>query len=254
MEQGSTQNGTMRVISDNRFAIIPHWVIFSGITSGALHLYAVLTKYADNTTGQAWPSRTTLANDIGKSRDTVDRHIKELEGIGALRVQRRKRQGTKENAVNLYTVVTANPEVAALMPPPSRVDAAENYTHLSTPSSPNASDLPITAPALPPVGATGAHSIDDRLGISKQAKDYLISEAVKLYEAGDRYWDDEGGWYAFTEDIETITGADVGDLIANKRFDERLAEVIELHRARGPRYGASAWLGTLVNTSRTQPY
>ena len=102
--------------------------------------------------------------------------------------------------------------------------------------------------------ATGAHSTDDRLGISKEAKYYLISEAVKLYEAGDRYWDDEGGWYAFTEEIETITGADVGDLIANRRFDERLAEVIELHRARGPRYGASAWLRTLVNTSRTQPY
>ena len=73
---------------------------------------------------------------------------------------------------------------------------------------------------------------------------------MKLYEDGDRYWDDDNGWYAFTDTIEAYTGADVGDLIANKRFDERLAEVIEMHADKGPRYGASAWLGTLLNTSR----
>mgnify|MGYP001945807835 CR=1 FL=1 len=55
------------ITADNRFAIIPHWVIYSNISDAALRLYAVMAKYADNATGKAWPSRGTLAKDIRKS-------------------------------------------------------------------------------------------------------------------------------------------------------------------------------------------
>jgi hypothetical protein len=53
--------------------MIPHWVIMANISDGALRLYAVLMKYADNDTGTAFPARSTLARDIRKSPDTVDR-------------------------------------------------------------------------------------------------------------------------------------------------------------------------------------
>ena len=134
--------------ADNRFSIIPHWVIFSGITSNAIHLYAVLMKYADNDTGVAFPSRARLASDLSKSVDTIDRSAKELTELGALKITRRKRKGSKENYSNLYTLITAKPgqdevpdvveveapEVAAWVRPGSRADAAVNDTHSPKPT------------------------------------------------------------------------------------------------------------------------
>ena len=134
--------------------MLPHWVIFSGASSGAIHLYAILMKYADNHTGQAFPARSRLASDLGKSVDTVDRHVKELKDIGALKVMQRKRRDSQENYTNLYTLITTNPqsmgipdgmdveveEVAATLRPPSRTHAAENHTHLTTPTPSFTSD------------------------------------------------------------------------------------------------------------------
>ena len=242
---------TFEVAGLVRFAQVPKWLIrHPALSPGAKTLYADIMSYADNDTKAAFPSRQTLAKDLNVSVRSITNYIQELESVQAMTVTRgRKNKRTGNYYANHYVLHWENP-CAKNVPP----QGAENVplttpTISTTPTSPIASDLPITAPALPPVGATGAHSTDDRLGISKEAKYYLISEAVKLYEAGDRYWDDEGGWYAFTEEIETITGADVGDLIANKRFDERLGELIFQHREKGPRYGASAWLGTLINTA-----
>ncbi|MGO2633627.1 MAG: helix-turn-helix domain-containing protein, partial [Galactobacter sp.] len=96
-------------ITDNRFAVIPHWIVFSGISDGAFRLYAILRKYADSDTLEAFPARSTLARDLGKSADSVDRHAKELVGIGALKITRRKRKGTNQNYTNLYTLISANP-------------------------------------------------------------------------------------------------------------------------------------------------
>lgn len=114
------------------FAIIPEWVIDSEISHGALRLYAVLARYAD-TEGQAWPSRKTLANRLGVSRDTIDRYLKELQKIEAVHIYRRmlsrrdpdKGTVTTLNQTNVYTVKRAMPiMVAASMRPPCRSDAA----------------------------------------------------------------------------------------------------------------------------------
>ena len=220
----------LAVHSDNRFAIIPHWVIFSGITSGALHLYAVLTKYADNATGQAWPSRTTLAKDIGKSIRTVDGYLKELVGIGAVVVQQRKKSGTEQNFTNLYTVITARPrEVAATVrldpvqhtAPPPATDCAENYTHLSTPSSSVAADLPISAQALPRVCETRAdNDVDAQLGISSLEKSKLIDVAVFLHDEGIAYYDDEH-WDDYADLIEEVLPTQVGMIPRRKVLRNR---------------------------------
>ena len=100
------------VTVDNRFAMIPHWLILSDVSDGALRLYAALMKYADSTTRQAFPSRATIANDMHKSVKSVDRYLRELESLGAVRVQRRKRVGSLENQSSVYTLVTTNPRVA----------------------------------------------------------------------------------------------------------------------------------------------
>lgn len=241
------------ITSDNSFVILPHWVIFSGISAGALKLYAVLAKYANNETHQAFPSRAALARDVGKSRDSIDRYMKELEALGALRVQRRKRAHSKENLVSLYTIVTTNPnaEVAALVRPGGGMDAAENYTHLTKPTFPVAVTFPSDAPDPSPVIETiTAHTLEEQLGISKELKTRLIDEAVEYWEDGSVY---EPEWFhEYSDRIEAATGIYVGDALLNRRFDDRLAEIIEANLDRGPRYGASVWLGTLVNYARTQ--
>lgn len=128
-----------QIITDNRFAVIPHWVIFSDISDGALRLYTVLKKYADNDTGEAFPSRTTLAANIRKkSVRSVDGYIKELKKIKALKVITRKRPGSEENWTNLYVVLTANPHTQGVVQettPPRAADCSENNTHLPIPTS-----------------------------------------------------------------------------------------------------------------------
>lgn len=142
------------VRTDNRFSQIPHWVTEAPISDGAYRLYGVLLKYAHYQTRDAYPSRATLARDIRKSDRSVDGYIKELCAIGALKVFRRKRKGTKENYTNLYHVITANPhaddelsadapeadweivqEVAKPASPGGEASFAENDTQLNTPSS-----------------------------------------------------------------------------------------------------------------------
>lgn len=144
---------TTGVTADNRFSIIPHWVIRSGVSGTAIHLYTILMMYANNETGQAWPTRTTLARELDKGTKTVDRALKELEDAGAVTIRRRQRAGTKECYSSLYTVITAAPHhgkrassgedvdsgsrdgVASNMTLGGVMDDPENYTHLTRPTS-----------------------------------------------------------------------------------------------------------------------
>ncbi len=74
------------------FAIIPEWVLdHPDLPHGAVRLYGVLGRYAD-ADGRCWPSRLTLGNRLGCSRDTIDRWVKDLIKMGALSVERRTNQ------------------------------------------------------------------------------------------------------------------------------------------------------------------
>lgn len=92
-----------QVVSDTGpFSIVPEWVIVSGLSHGAVRLYALIARYADYSTGEAFPSRATLGGKLRVSKDTVDRFIKELVDVGALEVVRR-RDGVVWQS-NLYIV------------------------------------------------------------------------------------------------------------------------------------------------------
>lgn len=237
--------------TDNRFAIIPHWVIFSGISAGALKLYAVLTKYADHATRQAFPSRTTLGRDVGVSRKTIDRYIRELEALGALRVQRRKRKGSKENLVSLYTVITANPAgVGTPVSPPRDTSVTENQTHSSTPSSSTSSALASReAPSTPsPSGAD--HTLERQLEASKEATTHLVDIVVHLYRTGQWYWSDDNDWVTLEEAFESHTDLYVGDAVSNRGWATRLQKIMDDHIHVGERYAASVYLGMLANFVR----
>lgn len=142
---------------DHHFEVIPHAVIFTpDLSDGAKVLYMVLSKYA-NQSGECWPSRARLASDVGKSRDTVDRYIRELQAVGALVVHTRHRDDGS-NYTNLYTVIKAIPqnEGAASVRLGEGTGAAVNTTHKNTTHSvPPSTDVEDVSPAR---SASGTHN------------------------------------------------------------------------------------------------
>lgn len=267
-----------RIVTDNRFSVVPHWVIFSNISDGALRLYSVLQTYADNKTGRAFPSRATLANDMHKSVRSVDGYLKELEAVGAMKVTRRRKAGTKICYSNLYTVVTANPvtvelpETVEVTETPVQlaarggaVDCAENYTHSTTPTQTSArsssmSSLEhLTRPTSKEVGPS--HTLASQIGIDEDVARTLVDEVFAIYNAFPDHvtyvtedtWDT---WQEVAENIGEATGEDaVGDMIFNKDWDERLGALVAKHRdTEGVRYGISRWLAQLVLYVRAYPF
>ena len=84
----------------------PAWVcvlIDKALTPNERILGALLARYQGNNES-AWPSRATLANDLGASERTVERLISSLVAKGKLTVQRPKRQGRGNH--NTYIVHT----------------------------------------------------------------------------------------------------------------------------------------------------
>lgn len=273
----STRTAAAGVAVDNRFAVIPHWVLGRGLSSAAIHLYVVLVKYADNSTGEAWPSRETLANDIGKSKDSVDRYIRELVAAGALAVTRRRRAGTKENYSNLYTVITANPdavappaeievnydpaenewfpeEVAAPVRPRPGMDAAENYTHSTTPtrtSQPSSGTDEAEKTAAPrTLRVRAALSLQDQLHIDEDTADHLLQLAYRCWHLGD-----DGPWTDLEEDLQDAAGIGKDIRDARESLDwsqHRLAREAGVSRPTIARVetGSNISTGTLEKVAR----
>ncbi len=96
------------LVLEQHFAIVPEWIIDAQISDCAYRLYSVLLRYGQ-TSGQRMPARATLAARLHKaSKDTVDRALKELVGIGAVVVERRRRDG--RNLTNRYLLMSTPPE------------------------------------------------------------------------------------------------------------------------------------------------
>lgn len=116
----------MRKSDTGPFALVPIWVLELPISDRAIRLYAVLGKFADFNTKDAYPSRRTLAEWCRCSRDSIDRAAKELVDNGALLVENRVEKG--EFTSNMWTVLRVPSRVGAATP--SRVGAAKNENHL----------------------------------------------------------------------------------------------------------------------------
>ena len=103
------------------FAVIPEWVLDLPISASSVRVYCCLRRYADNKTGQCWPSRRTLAMRARCSIATLDRAVKELAEHGALRVVKRK-SASGDWSSNLYTVMSVpNGVVSKVALPASRI-------------------------------------------------------------------------------------------------------------------------------------
>jgi hypothetical protein len=100
----------MHVTSDvGPYGIVPLWLLEKHPSSKAIHLYTVLaTKYA-NALGTSYPSRKTLAKDLGSVNEkTVDRATKELINLGALAVTKRSSPDGDWDS-NVYMVKIVSP-------------------------------------------------------------------------------------------------------------------------------------------------
>ena len=99
-----------RIASDVQFGVVPTWLLLSGVSGHAVHVYAVLWGvHAHGATGKgAWPGRALLASECGVATKTIDRAIEELKAAGALRTEPRyDRRGRTSNA---YILVLTTPQ------------------------------------------------------------------------------------------------------------------------------------------------
>ena len=79
-----------------KFTRIPKMrdLILAGVPAEAIPTYCALTDYANNKTGLCWPKMETLANTLGRSVRTVQRHLHLLRELGLVEfVERRRLRG-----------------------------------------------------------------------------------------------------------------------------------------------------------------
>lgn len=90
------------------FALIPVWVI-DVVPKNVLATYCVLASYADNNTGECYPSHRTLAEKLDVSISTVKRDLRELEKCGVLKIENRFNSDGSPTS-NLYMLNRINPK------------------------------------------------------------------------------------------------------------------------------------------------
>lgn len=95
-----------RLEGDNKFSIIPEWVIYAPISNGALRIYAVLARHTDKK-DECFPSRSLLAEKSFCSERQVDRYLDELVEHGMLVIRKERSRGKWPR--NLYRLITAAP-------------------------------------------------------------------------------------------------------------------------------------------------
>ena len=105
MSKDNTSDPIGDIVADVYFAIIPEWVLALPVSSNAIRAYCVLRRFSDNTTGECYPSRKTIAMKSRLSVSTLDRAITELVDNGAITVVPRK-NASGDWSSNLYTVRT----------------------------------------------------------------------------------------------------------------------------------------------------
>ncbi len=89
-----------------KFTRIPktHALIRAGVPAEVIPTYAAVCDYSDNRSGLCWPAMTTLANTLGRSVRTVQRHLHLLKELGLVEFVERRRQGGRFSSY-LYRVL-----------------------------------------------------------------------------------------------------------------------------------------------------
>jgi hypothetical protein len=96
-----------KITADLKFSIVPNWVLEADISDRAVRVYAILARYADNETLEAFPRRELIAEKARCHKKSIDRALDELEHCGAVVKQHRVQDGVyKSNVYILKRVGT----------------------------------------------------------------------------------------------------------------------------------------------------
>lgn len=96
-----------QIQTEVRFSIVPEWLLDADVSDRAVRVYAVLARYADSETLEAFPSRQTIAERCNCHVKSVDRAIDELVAIKALKkIHRKAKEGWASNLYVLRRVGT----------------------------------------------------------------------------------------------------------------------------------------------------
>ena len=89
-----------------RFTRIPkvEALVLAGVPTEAIPTYCALSDYANNKSGLCWPKMETLANTLGRSVRTVQRHLHLLKELGLIEFVERRRQSGRFSSY-LYKVI-----------------------------------------------------------------------------------------------------------------------------------------------------
>lgn len=117
MKDDTPNSEDVPVSADFYFAVIPEWVLALPVSSNAIRVYCCLRRFADNSTGECFPSRRLLAMRARVSVSTLDRAMKELADAGAISIKHRKTDAGDYTS-NLYVVHSFPKGVASKSIPP----------------------------------------------------------------------------------------------------------------------------------------
>ncbi len=169
-----------QMVSDiGRFAIVPEWLIFAGVSPQAIRVFALLAcRYADRS-GVAFPSRRRLAGDLGISTDSIDRAIKELEAAGALSIEKRTAENGKPDT-NIYRLRFSMPDSRIDAAKDGRKSAAKDGRKSAAQTKPTSTQTQINTPLYTPPSR-------GRRGASRQRTGRRRSQ-VEYSEDFERFW------------------------------------------------------------------
>jgi hypothetical protein len=96
-----------RLRIEEKFAVIPEWILYADISAQALRIYGVMARYADKGTGKAFPSHRAIAERGRCSIRTVQRALAELAKVGAIEITERDDQAGQHS--NEYFIRVSRP-------------------------------------------------------------------------------------------------------------------------------------------------
>lgn len=228
---------TLQLQGFTPYAQIPRWVIRSGdsLSHASVRLYGAIMTYADNSTHAAFPSRETLAKDLGVKPRSISAYIKELEGVGALKVERRRNKKTGNFYANHYTLVFDEPCANSCTPPSAENDTITKSTNSTTPTNVFTSNLR----SDPQFHAQAKLAPAQRKDLVT-----LIHLIGKHRAAGLDWWDNtvQDLWVTFTDCLTEAVGADTYE----NQYGHLIENTWTISAACADRYQAGAELNKMI--------
>lgn len=225
------------------FGIVPHWLL-GQVKPSAIVVYLALTTWADNTDGRAFPGLSGVADKAGLSLATVRSGIKELEAVGAVRVEARFRPDGSQTSNNYWLRTTppqpSQPPTDSVGAPPHRKRKANELD----PQRTKPSDTPLRSvsprsPGEPPL-IRYAQQAADRLAVLIENNgsrrptitDAWLLDLERMHRIDGRTWDEIAGAIEWSQRHEFWASVILSPKKLRAKFDQmRLQATREQRRA-----------------------